>query len=55
MAKKQQAEVKVNHYDVVLAPHITEKSTHIGGAVCFLLLAVAALTTGVADREAGVS
>jgi len=27
MAKKQQAEVKVNHYDVVLAPHITEKST----------------------------
>jgi large subunit ribosomal protein L23 len=27
MAKKQQAEVKVNHYDVVLSPHITEKST----------------------------
>ena len=27
MAKKQQAEVKVDHYDVVLAPHITEKST----------------------------
>ena len=27
MAKKQQAEVKANHYDVVLAPHITEKST----------------------------
>ena len=27
MAKKQQAEVSVRHYDVVLAPHITEKST----------------------------
>ena len=27
MAKKQQAEVNARHYDVVLAPHITEKST----------------------------
>jgi large subunit ribosomal protein L23 len=27
MAKKQQAEVSPRHYDVVLAPHITEKST----------------------------
>jgi large subunit ribosomal protein L23 len=27
MAKKQQAEVSARHYDVVLAPHITEKST----------------------------
>jgi large subunit ribosomal protein L23 len=26
-AKKQQAAVDINHYDVVLAPHITEKST----------------------------
>jgi len=27
MAKKQKAEVSARHYDVVLAPHITEKST----------------------------
>ena len=27
MAKKQQAEVSARHYDVVLSPHITEKST----------------------------
>jgi large subunit ribosomal protein L23 len=27
MAKKQKAEVDVRHYDVILAPHITEKST----------------------------
>ena len=27
MAKKQQAEVENRHYDIVLAPHITEKST----------------------------
>ena len=27
MAKKQQAEISARHYDVVLAPHITEKST----------------------------
>jgi len=27
MAKKQQAAVEARHYDVVLAPHITEKST----------------------------
>jgi large subunit ribosomal protein L23 len=27
MAKKQQAEASARHYDVVLAPHITEKST----------------------------
>ncbi|HET9458747.1 MAG TPA: 50S ribosomal protein L23 [Sphingomicrobium sp.] len=27
MAKKQKAEVNARHYDVVLAPHITEKST----------------------------
>ena len=27
MAKKQQTEVSARHYDVVLAPHITEKST----------------------------
>ncbi len=27
MAKEQQAEVNARHYDVVLAPHITEKST----------------------------
>jgi large subunit ribosomal protein L23 len=27
MAKKQQAQVEARHYDVVLAPHITEKST----------------------------
>jgi large subunit ribosomal protein L23 len=26
-AKKQGASVDINHYDVVLAPHITEKST----------------------------
>ena len=26
-AKKQQPRVDVNHYDVVLSPHITEKST----------------------------
>ena len=27
MAKKQQAAVDARHYDVVLSPHITEKST----------------------------
>jgi large subunit ribosomal protein L23 len=27
MAKKQKAAVDLRHYDVVLAPHITEKST----------------------------
>jgi large subunit ribosomal protein L23 len=27
MAKKQKAEVDIRHYDVILAPHITEKST----------------------------
>ena len=27
MAKKQQSAVDIRHYDVVLAPHITEKST----------------------------
>ena len=27
MAKKQQAAVDIRHFDVVLAPHITEKST----------------------------
>ena len=27
MAKKQTQAVDINHYDVVLAPHITEKST----------------------------
>jgi large subunit ribosomal protein L23 len=27
MAKKQQPQVNAQHYDVVLAPHITEKST----------------------------
>jgi large subunit ribosomal protein L23 len=26
-AAKKQAQVDINHYDVVLAPHITEKST----------------------------
>jgi large subunit ribosomal protein L23 len=26
-AKKQQAAVDISHYDVILAPHITEKST----------------------------
>jgi len=27
MAKKQQAQVDARHYDIVLAPHITEKTT----------------------------
>ena len=27
MAKKQAAAIDIHHYDVVLAPHITEKST----------------------------
>ena len=27
MAKKQQTEIEARHYDVILAPHITEKST----------------------------
>jgi large subunit ribosomal protein L23 len=27
MAKKQTQQVAINHYDVVLAPHITEKTT----------------------------
>jgi large subunit ribosomal protein L23 len=26
-AKKQEAQVDIGHYDVILAPHITEKST----------------------------
>src|SRR5687768_9895007 len=29
MAKKQQTAVDIRHYDVVLAPHITEKSTMV--------------------------
>ena len=29
MAKKQAAAVDIRHYDVVLAPHITEKSTMV--------------------------
>jgi large subunit ribosomal protein L23 len=32
MAKKQQPEVDARHYDVVLAPHITEKSTMMSEA-----------------------
>jgi large subunit ribosomal protein L23 len=27
MAKKQKAEIDVRHYDVIVAPHITEKAT----------------------------
>ena len=27
MAKKQQSEIDARHYDVILSPHITEKST----------------------------
>ena len=27
MAKKQKAEIDARHYDVIVAPHITEKST----------------------------
>lgn len=27
MAKKQKGDVDIRHYDVILAPHITEKST----------------------------
>ena len=27
MVKKQQSEIDARHYDVILAPHITEKST----------------------------
>ena len=27
MAKKQQSEIDARHYDVIVAPHITEKST----------------------------
>ena len=27
MAKKQQSEIDARHYDVILAPHITEKAT----------------------------
>ena len=36
-AKKQQAQVDISHYDVVLAPHITEKATLVSehGAVVF--------------------
>ena len=29
MAKKQQTAVDIRHYDIVLAPHITEKSTMV--------------------------
>ena len=29
MAKKQEAAIDIRHYDVVLAPHITEKSTMV--------------------------
>ena len=29
MAKKQQAAIDIRHYDVILAPHITEKSTMV--------------------------
>ena len=29
MAKKQQAVVDTRHYDVIVAPHITEKSTQL--------------------------
>ena len=29
MAKKQAAAVDIRHYDIVLAPHITEKSTMV--------------------------
>ena len=32
MAKKQQAAVDNRHYDIVLAPHITEKSTMLSEA-----------------------
>ena len=40
MAKKQQAAVDLRHYDVVLAPHITEKSTLLSehNAVVFKVL-----------------
>ena len=27
MAKKQKAEIDIRHYDVIVAPHITEKAT----------------------------
>jgi hypothetical protein len=45
----------VLYFTGALSAHLRVRDRHIGGAVCFLLLAVAALTTGVADREAGVS
>ncbi|HVL79357.1 MAG TPA: 50S ribosomal protein L23 [Sphingomicrobium sp.] len=32
MAKKQQSAIDARHYDVVLAPHITEKSTMMSEA-----------------------
>ena len=32
MAKKQQAAPEARHYDIVLAPHITEKSTMLSEA-----------------------
>ena len=32
MAKKQQAALDARHYDIVLAPHITEKSTMLSEA-----------------------
>jgi large subunit ribosomal protein L23 len=32
MAKKQQQAIETRHYDVVLAPHITEKSTILSEA-----------------------
>ena len=41
MAKKQQTAVDIRHYDVVLAPHITEKSTMLSeqNAVVFRVAA----------------
>ena len=35
-AKKATASVDINHYDVVLAPHITEKSTLMGEQNAFV-------------------
>jgi large subunit ribosomal protein L23 len=32
MAKKQKSEIDVRHYDVIVAPHITEKSTLVSEA-----------------------
>jgi large subunit ribosomal protein L23 len=43
MAKKQKAEANARHYDIVLAPHITEKSTMLSehNAVVFKVAAEA--------------